>query len=107
MCGKETFATLVSSTSMKVASITVIAITQGLMSLRVATDRSLLRQYGGVDVHAGAEHGVAAGNRIEHDLYRDALHHFDEIACGILGWQQAEARTGGARDRIDPAGVGL
>ena len=31
MCGSETFATLVSSTSMKVASITVMAIIQGLM----------------------------------------------------------------------------
>ena len=32
MCGKATLATLVSSTSIKVASITVMAITQGLVS---------------------------------------------------------------------------
>jgi hypothetical protein len=33
MCGSATFATLVSSTSMKVASITVSAMSHGLMCL--------------------------------------------------------------------------
>src|SRR5438552_18962970 len=38
MCGSETFATEVSSTSMNVASITEIAITQGLAAGRQAAD---------------------------------------------------------------------
>src|SRR4051794_24019846 len=37
MCGRATFATLVSSTSMKVASMTVAAITQGLTSGRAGS----------------------------------------------------------------------
>lgn len=36
MCGRATFATLVSSTSIKVASITVMAMIHGLMGTLVA-----------------------------------------------------------------------
>ena len=45
MCGKATLATLVSSTSMKVASITVRAITQGFVTpfCRARANKLLIR----------------------------------------------------------------
>src|SRR5271155_114328 len=82
MCGSATLATLVSSTSMKVASITVPAITQGLITGRAGVrnstisvcktagimllrERKLLREYGGFDIHSRTQHLVAARNGIE------------------------------------------
>jgi hypothetical protein len=42
MCGSDTFATLVSSTSMNVASITVNAISHGLVSAAARTRGGVL-----------------------------------------------------------------
>src|ERR1035441_8591610 len=44
---------------------------------------------------------------VEHDLHRNALHHFDVVAGGVFGGEQAEARTAGASDGIDMPLVGL
>src|SRR5436190_20815290 len=87
MCGSETFATLVSNTSMNVASITVAAMTHGLTSvLGLASEgliAALIREARGAHVHPGAEH-VAWGQRIECDLHRNALHDFDVVSRSIL-----------------------
>src|ERR1700729_676628 len=100
MCGSATLATLVSSTSMKVASITVPAITQGFISGRAGlpagvrssttsvcralvisrSQRELLGENGRVDIHSWTQHLIAAGNGIEHDLHRNSLDHFDVVA---------------------------
>src|SRR5580658_6935257 len=97
MCGSATLATLVSSTSMKVASITVPAITQGLMSGRAGLSagvrssttsvcravgivqfrRELLGENGGFDIHSRAQHLIASGDGIEHDLHWNSLDDFD------------------------------
>src|ERR1700675_4829205 len=45
--------------------------------------------------------------RLEHDLHRYALHNFDVVAGSVFGWQQAEARSTSAGDRIDMPFVGL
>src|SRR5579862_1080414 len=111
MCGRATLATLVSSTSMNVASMTVPAITHGFMSERSRTPSvktcdvmrvpsALLGVDGGVDVHAWAQGFVAARNRIEHDLDWDSLHYFHVVPGGVLRRQQAHARTGSAGDGI-------
>src|SRR5579859_6927265 len=42
---------------------------------------------------------------IEVNLYRNALHHFDVISCGILRRQQAEARAAGAGNAVHFAAV--
>ena len=89
----------VSSTSMKVASVTVMAMIQGLTA-----GRQIRRRYPawrrnsahcwiqtlGVDRHAGAQQVIVVFSGIEHDLYRDALHYLHIIAGGILRRQQAE-----------------
>src|ERR1700678_1727197 len=108
MCGSATLATLVSSTSMKVASITVPAITQGfigsLMSggsgvsagmpagVRRSTtsvcralailrlQRELLGKNGRFDIHSRTQHLIASRDGIEHDLHRNSLDHFDVVA---------------------------
>ena len=36
--------------------------------------------------------------RIEHDLHRDALHHFGEVSSGIIRRQKSELRSTGGRD---------
>src|SRR5580704_15093130 len=117
MCGSATLATLVSSTSMNVASITVPAMIHGLIAglmapgagMRSSTTsvcrtvgiaRSpvgvLLGENGRFDVHSRTQHLIATGNRIEHDLHGNPLNNFDVIAGGVFRRQQAHA---GARRR--------
>src|ERR1017187_10803255 len=49
----------------------------------------LLGEYGGVHVHAGAEHQPIG--LVDQDLHRNALHHFDEVAGSVLRGEQAQA----------------
>src|SRR5271168_426327 len=77
ICGSATLATLVSSTSMKVASMTTPAITQGLMAgcsgaaiSKTCGCMLLLDIDGGFHVHPGAQNIIAARNRIQDDLHR-------------------------------------
>src|SRR5215472_1506898 len=98
MCGNATLAMEVSSTSMNVASVTVTAITQGLivpsgmrnleMTLSIMVDARkvpLLRNYRGIHIHARTQNRHLGRNRIQNNLYREALHHLHEIAGGIPG----------------------
>src|SRR5215472_7489546 len=87
MCGRATLAMEVSSTSMKVASVTVTAMIHGLMlpsgvrnfasSLFFMTVPSafLFRHHRGVGVHARPQNGLVRGNRVENDLHGNALDH--------------------------------
>src|SRR6186997_1204968 len=97
MWGSDTFTTVVSSTSMKVAHITETAISHGLMCRCSVIARSFQidRRHGR---HAGTQEmlGVLAG--IEHDLHGDALNDLHEVAGRVLRRQQAEPRAGGGRD---------
>src|ERR1700682_1644832 len=99
MWGSATFATLVSSTSMKVASITTPAIIHGLMagfsrgkvSITFACIASPGRSFGedrGARVHSRTQNGVASRNSIQHDLHRNALHDLHIISSGVFRRQQ-------------------
>src|SRR4051794_18498623 len=112
MCGSATFATEVSSTSMNVASMTVIAITQGLIwggdivcarwSASACVPMNpcfLLGEDRRVDVHAGRQERIFR-QIVEHEFYRDALNHLHEVARCILGRQQAQPRARSACDRV-------
>src|SRR5215467_9347492 len=123
MCGSATFAIEVSRTSIKVASVTVRAITQGLIVpsgfLSLARilffiarsrpcpaflhpncfyyDRSspflysrLVCQHRRVHVHSRPQHSLLRRNRVQHYLYRDALHDFHEISGGVFRRKQAQ-----------------
>src|SRR5713101_7001434 len=98
MCGVATLAILVSSISMKVASVTVTAMTHGLISpfsVRVLASRrfiavrlralclrsrSLPRQSRCVHVHSRPEDRLFRRVGVKHDLHWDALHDLDEVA---------------------------
>src|SRR6266446_1523395 len=87
MCGSATLAMEVSRTSMNVASVTVTAITQGLiepsgvrslemnLSITLLKKIALLRNHRGIHIHAGTQHRYVGGNGIKNNFYRDALHH--------------------------------
>src|ERR1700679_3973094 len=100
MWGSATLATLVSSTSMNVARVTVSAMIQGLMtgrgrqaeSIGMAAAPTLLHFDLGFDGHAQAQLMIAVLAFFEDELHRDALHYFYVIARGVFGRQQAGAR---------------
>src|SRR6202166_4778484 len=56
-----------------------------------------------LDAHAGAQR-KAVPNLTEGKPHRDALHHLDPVAGGILRWQQREYRAAGGRQRRDLRG---
>jgi hypothetical protein len=112
MWGSATLAIDVSRTSMKVASVTVTAITQGLIEpsgirsfdrslwriafrcfLLLATPQEislpclLFRDHRHIRVHPRPQYRLLLRNRIDDDLYRYALDYFHVIARGILGRQ--------------------
>src|SRR6516164_940363 len=137
MCGSATLAMEVSSTSMNVASVTVSAITQGLIvpsgilsldkilcliafagsfcAAYVSTyDRlapslysRLVRDHRRVHVHSRAQHGLLRGNRVENNLHGNPLHDFYEVASRIFWRQQAQHRARGPGDRVHVAAEGL
>ena len=53
--------------------------------------------------HAEAQRLVVGKGGQEGDLHRDALHHLDPVAGGVLRRQQREGRTGAGHDGIHPA----
>src|SRR5271167_3207102 len=116
MWGSATLAMEVSSTSMNVASVTVTAITQGLIepsgilsfalilsSIAFGVALLLVRNYRRVYVHPRTKHRDVWRNRIENDFYRDALHHFHVIARGVFRRQKAQDRSGGTGNGIEVA----
>src|SRR3954453_6591446 len=58
---------------------------------------------GGVDAHAGLQLAHVFVGLVEIDANRHALHHLDEIAAGVLRWQNRELRAGAGRERADLA----
>src|SRR4051794_14858699 len=85
MCGSDTFTTVVSSTSMKVANITETAMSQGLMMRGEGPDIHILRLTRS-RIHR-RYHGYARPQQmlrilagVQHDLDRDALHDLHEVA---------------------------
>src|SRR5262245_58563746 len=110
MCRRATFAIAMSSTSMKAARDTTLAINQGLRL--PAADRSGVQPSvmsahpdSGHDGHAGAE-WTFAWHLVEQDLYRYPLDNLDEVAGGVLRGQQGEGLTSAPLDRIDVSGNG-
>src|SRR5713101_6447418 len=84
MCGSDTLAMLVSSTSMNVASVTVRATTHGLnppvnpsswvRRSDSAADHSVIAPHLGLHAHAGAQPLQVGLPGIDRDSHRDALH---------------------------------
>src|SRR5580704_149810 len=138
ICGSDTLAMLVSSTSMNVASVTVRAMIQGLTAGRHAAASFIVTEAAPIicfdpfilfmiclsilfiylicqsylstllinpdlryDRHSRPEFMSLGLALVEHNLHRNALHHFDVVAGGILGRQQAEARSAGSGNGID------
>ena len=109
MCGSDTLTTVVSSTSMKVANITAIAMIQGL-TCRCSGMTDFLTSLDfltGIDSrrdrHAGPQQVLGILPRFEHDLDRHALHDLHVVAGGVFWRQQAEARPGRRGDAVDLA----
>src|SRR5258708_7679531 len=118
MCGSATFAMEVSSTSMNVASVTVTAITQGLIvpdgilslarilfrialgsqsllvlrttALFVSLNSFLICNYRRIHVHSWPQHRFLLRGRIQHDLHRYPLHHLHVISRRVFRRQQAK-----------------
>src|SRR5581483_12029660 len=123
MCGSETFTTVVSSTSMKVANMTATATIQGLTGFSALMASSCALRSGGCgrasdhagrgaplfrvhrrdDRHARTQDVLRVLAFVEHDLHRHALHDFDVVAGGVFGGQQAEPRARGRGDAVDLA----
>src|ERR1700739_2302315 len=125
MCGSATLAMEVSRTSMNVARVTVTAITQGLiepsgirsfdwilasMAIGDSSPRylvALLRDYGRYYVHARTENRDVRRNRIENNLYGNALHDLDVVSGGVFRREQAKHRAGGSGNGINVPDKGL
>src|SRR5579872_7078260 len=117
MCGSDTLTTVVSSTSIKVLSITAMAMIQRLTcgcsdfsAIAIASSRYLRANFRGtarpsqpknmvlsllfcndcgLDGHANAQQMIGILARIKQNLHRNALHNFDVISGGIFRRQQA------------------
>src|SRR5882762_6339635 len=98
MWGSATLATLVSSTSMKVANITTPAIIHGLtagfsrgkdstMFARIAYLRCSLCENCGARIHAWTQNAVTSRNRVQRDFHGNALHHLHVISSRVFGRQ--------------------
>src|SRR6266404_5485354 len=126
MCGNATFAIEVSSTSINVASVTVTAITQGLIepsgirnfdrnlsfTLRLeilsslagflcVKSRSSVRERCRHHVHSRSQNRLLWRNRIENDFYRHALYDLHVISRGVFRRQQTQHRASRSSDRIN------
>src|SRR5262245_18517497 len=101
MWGSDTLTTVVSRTSMKVASMTAISTIHGLTCLWsdiIQCSPWSPDVHRPRDAHAGATRVVRILAGLEVDLHRDALHHLHEVPGGILGRQHAELCAGRAGD---------
>src|SRR6185312_5986992 len=120
MCGSATLAMLVSSTSMKVAMVTVSATAHGLClglhslcamgaansricGLSVTAGISLSSErlahlYFRFRRHAWTEKMILVLVRIENDAHRNALHNLHVVSRCILWGKEAEARSADAAD---------
>src|SRR6266568_6415517 len=102
MCGSDTFTTVVSSTSMKVLSITATAMIHGLTT-GVASGRwfaMLFRKHRGLDGEPGPQQMLGVLSGVKDDFDRHSLHHLDIIPGGVFRRQDAELFPGRCRDRV-------
>src|SRR5665213_4500839 len=95
ICGSATFAMLVSSTSMNVASVTVMAIAHGLKrgrhsafagtigSVAVLIARRLFHSHRRHHRHPRPQNMIRVLPRIESDPHRNPLYHLHEIPSRI------------------------
>ena len=110
MCGSETLAMEESSTSMKVAKRDRERDGPGIMrrlpilmrSGGASFSNSRMRTSGS-DRHAGAQAIEPVLIGLEAQADGDALHHFDVVAGGVFGRQDAGNRAGAAADGFDVA----
>src|ERR1041385_930753 len=103
MCGKDTFTTVVSKTSMNVATITAMTMIHGLISRRDTFCSAivlLLHRYLRNNRHAGAQQMFRIFSGLEHQFYRNGLNHFHIVASCIFRGKQTELRPGCRRDTI-------
>src|SRR6266852_9864979 len=113
MCGRDTLAMLVSSTSMNVARVTASAMIQGLTAGRGGRShpRSVPRCSShpdlGLDRHTRPENMLFGLSRVKGDLDRDPLHYFDVVTRGIFRRKQAKQRAAGTSDALHVAVVFL
>src|SRR5580704_10843817 len=102
MYGRATFAIDVSSSSMKVASVTVTAMNHGLTEDRLMDgfpfDTAALSTHVdcGLDRHSRPQQVLFVLILIEPDSHGESLHYLDVVSGSVLGREQAEQRTGGA-----------
>src|ERR1700722_2023903 len=98
MCGSDTLAMEESSTSMKVAMVTVSATAHGLCegfqsrcvpAGVISTSDANVRLHG----HAGAQPIQPVLIGLEAQAHGDALHHLDVISGGVFGRQDAGYRA--------------
>src|SRR5262249_38075563 len=96
MWSSATLAMVMSSMTRNVVIIVVTATmarwTPGLMRLPQFDDWD--------DGHAGDEQRVAVLPGLEEELHGDGLDRLQEVAGGVLGRQEGEARAGAALDRV-------
>src|SRR5579883_2118112 len=114
MCGRATFTMVMSSTSMKVASVTVRAMVQGLCpgcqppaSLPAAAIVGSPQPDRRLDRHAGSQPIHVRLPRLESDADRQPLHDLDEIARGVLRRKEAEPRARRGGHALDVSAEGL
>src|SRR5260370_16407407 len=112
MCGSETLTTVLSSTSMNVLVITVIATIQGLTSgmllfvfsgligVIVLCPLLFVRQYRGHDRHCRPQDMLRVLSLFKANLYRDPLHDLHIIAGGIFRRKQTGLRCSGSAEAI-------
>ena len=115
MCGTETLAMVVSSTTMKLASArqTPAISSAGPVS---GTGTSACGRAGPACAHRPARVSTSRVHRQAHaqrvrlqlggiqlDAHGQALHHLDPVARGVLGGDQGEGRAGAAREAGHPA----
>src|SRR5208282_3491375 len=102
-----TLTMVVSSTSMKVGTITAAAISHGLTpirdSLAAISENPLFHPRARFDGHAGAERQLGVWDGVEENLHRDALHHFNEIAGRIFRREDSETGASGGLKAVDVA----
>ena len=107
MCGSATLAMEESSTSMNVASVTVMAITHGLTRVVLSGARGapgrLPQPYRGLDGHSRPKLFQIILTGVKPDANRHALNHLDVVARCVFRRQDAAARAGNGGDALDRA----
>src|SRR5262245_60291826 len=100
MCGSDTCTTVVSSTSMKARTVSAHPTIHGLM-WRCSVIADLPCIYLSGHRHARPQQLLRVLLLVDRDANRDALNHLHEVPGGVLGRQQAEARSRRRGEALD------